>query len=101
MLARIAIPRSTQAAVPAECSDGPRIVAKASDDRHSEAETVGVEVIAVRAPGHLLLRKELVGGHQYDGRTREDSRAAPLAVAEHHLTEGEEVASRGHESRRT
>src|SRR5215471_10620572 len=87
-------PGGAEPAGPTERADRACQLFAPSDDRHTKAPAVAVEKTR-REPGRcLLLLRQLVRGHHFDRRPRQDAFVAVFAVAQQHLTKGQVVVDR-------
>ena len=87
----VGIPRRAQPAVPTETPDRLRHVFASGDDAHAQAPSVSVKVAGDQSRYRLLSRRELIRGHDLDGRPGEHAHVAMLPVVEQHLPEGQIV----------
>jgi ferredoxin len=90
VLPRVAEPGRAHPAIPAVPTHGRQLVPPGLDG-HPKTPAMAVEVPGNPGGGRLLLRSQLIGGHQLNRRPGQDPLTQIPALAQHHLTEGQIV----------
>jgi GNAT superfamily N-acetyltransferase len=90
-------PRRPERPIPSEPTRDLRDIAPGGDDPQAEAPTARAPEVREEGRKPLLLRREVIHGHQCDRWPRQNAFPSERCVRQHHLAEGEQIIRRGHQ----